>query len=166
MSDYLRTYGLGPTRLLCSWDSAGKNTVIGCHALLKGIFPTQGLNSYLLYLLHWQADSLPLAPPVLPLYIMEFGLPIFCSCFCIYVQGKNWHIISPTQNVLLKCYLLLHNNLHPCLIGALVSILQKKRNNRIFLEQISLQGIGSYKYEGGSKFPQSTVCKPETLATQ
>ena len=27
---------------------------------LQGIFPTQGLNAYLLHLLHWQVDSLPL----------------------------------------------------------------------------------------------------------
>ena len=33
-----------------------------CHALLQGIFPTQGLNPCLLNLLHWQAGSLPLAP--------------------------------------------------------------------------------------------------------
>ena len=26
------------------WDSPGKNTGVGCHALLQGIFPTQGLN--------------------------------------------------------------------------------------------------------------------------
>ena len=26
------------------WDSQGKNTGVGCHALLQGIFPTQGLN--------------------------------------------------------------------------------------------------------------------------
>ena len=32
------------TRLLCPWDSPGKNTRVGCHALLQGIFPTQGLN--------------------------------------------------------------------------------------------------------------------------
>ena len=32
-------------------------------ALLHGIFPTQGLNLHLLHLLHWQAGSLPLAPP-------------------------------------------------------------------------------------------------------
>ena len=25
-------------------DSPGKNTEVGCHALLQGIFPTQGLN--------------------------------------------------------------------------------------------------------------------------
>ena len=33
----------------------------GCHALLQGIFPTQGLNPRLLLLLHWQLDSLPLS---------------------------------------------------------------------------------------------------------
>ena len=32
------------------------------HALLQGIFLTQGSNLYLLCLLHWQAGSLPLAP--------------------------------------------------------------------------------------------------------
>ena len=43
-------------------DSPGKNTGVDWHALLQGIFPTQGLNPYLLDLLPWQADSLPLAP--------------------------------------------------------------------------------------------------------
>ena len=32
----------------------GKNTRVGCHFLLQGIFPTQGWNPHLL---HWQADS-------------------------------------------------------------------------------------------------------------
>ena len=30
-------------------DSPGKNTGVGCHALLQGIFPTQGLNPSLPY---------------------------------------------------------------------------------------------------------------------
>ena len=30
-------------------DSLGKNTGLGCHALLQGIFPSQGLNSGLLH---------------------------------------------------------------------------------------------------------------------
>ena len=30
-------------------DSPGKNTGVGCHALLQGIFPTQGLNPGLLH---------------------------------------------------------------------------------------------------------------------
>ena len=42
------------------WDSSGKSTGVGCHALLQGIFLTQGLNPGLLCLLHWQASSLPL----------------------------------------------------------------------------------------------------------
>ena len=29
-----------PAKLLCPWDSPGKNTGVGCHALLQGIFPT------------------------------------------------------------------------------------------------------------------------------
>ena len=33
-----------PTRLLCLWDSPGKNNGVGCQFLLQGIFLTQGLN--------------------------------------------------------------------------------------------------------------------------
>ena len=44
MSDSLRPHGRQPARLLCPWDSPGKNTGVGCHALLQGIFPTQGSN--------------------------------------------------------------------------------------------------------------------------
>ena len=39
---------------------------MGCHVLLQGIFPTQGSNSHLLRLLHWQAGSLSLLPPGKP----------------------------------------------------------------------------------------------------
>ena len=56
VSDFA-TPGLQPTRLLCPWDSPGKNTGVGCHFLLQGIFPTQGWNLHLLCLLLWQADS-------------------------------------------------------------------------------------------------------------
>ena len=56
----LRTVALGP------WDSRGKNTGEGCHALLQGIFPTQGLNLHFLRLLHWQVGILLLAPPEKP----------------------------------------------------------------------------------------------------
>ena len=45
-------------RLLFLWKSPGKNTGVGCHALLQGILPTQGSNPCLL---HWQADSLPVS---------------------------------------------------------------------------------------------------------
>ena len=48
-------------------DSSGKNTGVGCHALLQGIFPTQGLNPHHLCLLHWQVGSLPTEPPGKPM---------------------------------------------------------------------------------------------------
>ena len=44
VSDSLQPCGLLPARLLRPWDSPGKNTGVGCHSLLQGIFPTQGLN--------------------------------------------------------------------------------------------------------------------------
>ena len=53
-SNSLWPHGLQPARLLCP----GKDTGVGCHALLRRIFLTQGLN---LCLLHWQVDSLPLS---------------------------------------------------------------------------------------------------------
>ena len=43
---------MDPTRLLYPWDSPGKNTGTGCHALHQGIFPTQGSNPNLLQFLH------------------------------------------------------------------------------------------------------------------
>ena len=43
--------------------SPGKNTGVGCHFFLQEIFLTQGLSPSLFCLLHWQAGSLPLAPP-------------------------------------------------------------------------------------------------------
>ena len=43
-----------------SMGFSSKNTGVGCHFLLQGIFLTQGLKLCLLHPPHWQADSLPL----------------------------------------------------------------------------------------------------------
>ena len=52
-----------PARLLCPWDSLGKNTGLGCDLLLQVIFLTQGLNLSLMSpALH--VDSLPLSHQV------------------------------------------------------------------------------------------------------
>ena len=48
VSNSLRPHGLYPARLLCPWNSLGKNTGMGSHSLLQGIFPTQGSNPGLL----------------------------------------------------------------------------------------------------------------------
>ena len=53
--------------------SPDKNTGVGCHALLQGIFSTQGLNPHLSCLLHWQAGSLPLVgSPTGSLVVMNY----------------------------------------------------------------------------------------------
>ena len=69
LSDSSRAHGLQPARLLCPWDSPGKNTGVGRHSLLQGIFPTQGSNTCLLRLMHWQANSLPTEPLGKPHFI-------------------------------------------------------------------------------------------------
>ena len=55
-------HGVWPTRLLYPWDFPGKNIGVGCHALLQGIFLTQGWNPCLLCLLHWQMGPLQIEP--------------------------------------------------------------------------------------------------------
>ena len=51
-----------PTKLLCPWNSPGKNTAVGCHSFLQGIFSTQGSNTglwhcrYLFYHLSHQGS--------------------------------------------------------------------------------------------------------------
>ena len=64
VADYLRPYELQPTRFINPWDSQGKTTGVGFHALLQGIFLPQGLSPHFLYyrqilyrLSHWGSPS-------------------------------------------------------------------------------------------------------------
>ena len=79
----LRSHGLSPARFLCPWDFPGKNTGVGCHFLLQGIFPAQEWNPHLF---HWQADSLPLSHLESPLYLPHLahcatGFPLSRRCW-------------------------------------------------------------------------------------
>ena len=59
VSDSSQPCGLHPARLLCPWDSPGKNTGVGCHSLLQGIFLTLGLKGVIVSFLnhpHWAVD--------------------------------------------------------------------------------------------------------------
>ena len=49
MSNSLQSPRLESSKLLCPWNSPGKNTGVGSHSLLPGIFLMQGLNLHLLY---------------------------------------------------------------------------------------------------------------------
>ena len=44
MAHSLQPRGLKPAKLHYPWKFLGKNTGVGCHYLLQGIFLTQGLN--------------------------------------------------------------------------------------------------------------------------
>ena len=75
-------HGLLTARLLCPWDFLGENTVVSCHFLLQGIFPTQECKPCPSPLLHWQTGSLPLASPgkagfqVTPPWIQNLAIPL------------------------------------------------------------------------------------------
>ena len=88
MSDSFQPYGLQPARLLCPWDSPGKNTGVGCHALLQGIFQTQGLNPDLPQL---QADCLLSEPPGKPKNTGVGSLSLLQGNFPI--QESNWGLL-------------------------------------------------------------------------
>ena len=57
-------HGLGSARLLCPWDSPGKNTGVGCHFLLQGNLPNPENEPGSPAL---KADSLPSEPPGKPI---------------------------------------------------------------------------------------------------
>ena len=74
---FLRHHRLQPTRLLYPWNPPGKNTGVGYHALLHGIFPTQGSNPHLLNCKRILFISEPLRKPVC---IRQTSLHIFIDC--------------------------------------------------------------------------------------
>ena len=88
VSDSLQPHGLQPTRLLCPWNSPGKDTRVGSCPLLQGIFPIQGSNpgikprSSAL-----QADSLPAEPPGKPKNTGVGSLSLLQGIFL--TQGSN-----------------------------------------------------------------------------
>ena len=113
MSESLRPCGLSPARLLCPWDSAGKCTGVGCHALLQGIFLTQGSNPGLniagrfFYHLGYQGSSIILervayampSPRDLPDPEIEPGSPALqADSLPVELPGKPFCLPSQWQN--------------------------------------------------------------------
>ena len=71
----VRLFATPPIGLLCAWESPGKNTEVGCHAVLQEIFPTQGSNPHLLCLLHGKWILCPLnhqGSPFCILVVLKF----------------------------------------------------------------------------------------------
>ena len=70
MFNSLWPHGLYPAMLLCLWDSPGKNTGVGCHALLQGTLPDSGI------------EPMSLVSPALAGKFFtpaQLGKPLICS---------------------------------------------------------------------------------------
>ena len=83
--DSVPPHDLQPARLLCPWDSLGKSTRVGCHALLQGVFPTQRSNLHLLHcrqiLYHWATRKAHLYKlQRRTMCLQNYGLKFFESC--------------------------------------------------------------------------------------
>ena len=99
-----------PTRLFCSWDFPGKNTEVGCHFFLQGIFLIKGSHPCFL---HWQADSSPLLPPGKPIYrmcclcLVAQSCPTLCDPMDCSLPGSSVHGDSLGKNTGVGCQALL-----------------------------------------------------------
>ena len=101
MSDSLQPYGLQPARLPSPWDFPGKNSGVGSHFLLQGIFRTQGSNPGLphcrqtLYCLsHRESESeiAQLCPTLC--YPMDYSLPDSSVHGIFQARVLEWVAIS------------------------------------------------------------------------
>ena len=102
VSDSLRLCGLWSARILCPWDSPGKNTGVSCHFLLQGIFPNQGWNPRLLCLLRRKACSSPLVPPGKPWVWAKSGRWVKnreAWRAAVYRVAKSWTQLSDWTTV-------------------------------------------------------------------
>ena len=86
MSDSSRPHGLQLSRLLCPWDSPGKNNGVGYHFLSQWTFPTQRLNPDLPHcrqILYHQSHQ---GSPIIFLQEKKKKKETFSLCF--FLQGR------------------------------------------------------------------------------
>ena len=90
------TLWTNPIKLLCPWDSPGKNTGMGCHALLQGIFSTQGSNPHLLHcrwtLYHWDTKEAPESQTKSQVCHRFMDWMIHMSCLSLIFLSRNGDI--------------------------------------------------------------------------
>ena len=89
-------------RLLCAWDSPGKNTGVGCHFLLQGSFATQEWNPgllhcrWVLYQLSYKGSCI--SPPLLTYALNSFSYDLSqtssLSIMCIRRSQSKWQLHS------------------------------------------------------------------------
>ena len=106
-----------PTRLLCPWNFSSKNTGVGCHFLLQGIFLTQRSNLCLLHLLHRQANSLPLELPGLACpKPVGVSTPPYLCLYCYFCVAQPPPLCPPECLLILQVqfsHSVMSNSLRP-----------------------------------------------------
>ena len=87
LPDSYGPHGLQPTRLLHPWDFPGKSTGVGCHCLLQGNFPTQGLNPGLP---HCRQTLYHLSHLIPSLSLIDYAAKLLQSCLtlCDPIDGS------------------------------------------------------------------------------
>ena len=112
---------------------------MGCHALLQGIFLTQGQNLHLLCLLHWQVSSLPLVPPWKPVHCC-ITQQIWCVSHALFPEdlhgGGNTDPFKCPSRVFCQCpWPLSWASASPCVARKIMVILTVTWNvhNVIFM---------------------------------
>ena len=78
MSDSSQSHWLQPARLLCPWNSPGKNTGVGSHSIFQRIFSTQGSmiiksRQNLMCTFYWHKGML-----LLLIRSMDFSMTLLC----------------------------------------------------------------------------------------
>ena len=78
----------------------------GLHFVLQGIFLSEGSNTDLLHLLHWQADSLPLdylgnpanSQFFHPANLLFASCTLFCCCYVVFICLLSPHLFLSSNN--------------------------------------------------------------------
>ena len=131
----MQLFGLQPARLLCPLDSPGKNTGVGYHFLLQGIFQTQGSNPgfpyyrQILYRLSHEGSPLShLGSPKEKISSLQslsrvqlFATPWTTACQASLSITNSWsllklmfiELVMPSSHLILCCPLLLLLSIFP-----------------------------------------------------
>ena len=144
MSNSVQPYGLQPSRFLCPWDSPGKNTAVGCHALLQGIslifYSLQTKNG------HTKVIQIPISVctnEVLlhPNHICSFA----CYLWLLLHQGREIQQLQQRPDGLPSPKYLLSGPLQNCLLISTIEILNtKKKKKKNELDEIYLDEATSH----------------------
>ena len=162
MSNFLQPHGLYPARRLCPWSSPSKNTGVGCHFLLQGIFLTQELNLGLLHyrqilyhLSHQGNPELPYGPAIPLLGInpdktktliqKDVCIPMFTAAWFTavkigkqpkYPSAEKW--IKKIYNGILLHYIKMKSAIYSNMDGPTKNIMLAKIDQRQILHDNTL----------------------------